>query len=149
MTTKVTGNMTTGLAPLESPSFTGFPTVPTQTPLDNSTNIASTQYVDDAVAAINPTSTLVSSLNVDWSLGNVFYKSISTGTTFTFSNTADGKTISLAVINTSGADVAVAFPAGIKVKTGFSLSVPAGQANIYTFIVANSIIYATVVDGMV
>ena len=35
----------------DSPAFTGTPTVPTQTPLDNSTNIASTQYVDDAVAA--------------------------------------------------------------------------------------------------
>ncbi len=38
-------------AKLVSPAFTGNPTVPTQTPGDNSTRIASTEYVDDAVAA--------------------------------------------------------------------------------------------------
>ena len=39
------------LAPLDSPAFTGNPTVPTQSGGDNSTKIASTAYVDAAVTA--------------------------------------------------------------------------------------------------
>lgn len=38
-------------AKLVSPAFTGTPTAPTQSPADNSTAIATTEYVDDAVAA--------------------------------------------------------------------------------------------------
>lgn len=39
-------------APLASPALTGNPTVPNQSPLDSSTKIANTKYVDDAVAAV-------------------------------------------------------------------------------------------------
>lgn len=105
--------------------------------------------VDITISEVTPPSVSVSALNINWSLGNVFYKSISTGSTFTFSNVADGKTISLIVINTSGSSVNIVLPAGIKVRSGFSLAVPAGQANVYTFVVANSIIYATYADGLV
>jgi hypothetical protein len=53
--TATTGDYTvaqiTGAAPLASPNFTGLPTVPTRPPNDNSTDIASTAYVDAAVAA--------------------------------------------------------------------------------------------------
>jgi hypothetical protein len=46
-------------APLASPAFTGNPTAPTQAPGTNNTRVASTEYVDDAVAAAvggsNPT----------------------------------------------------------------------------------------------
>lgn len=43
-------------APLASPSLTGSPTAPTQTASDNSTKIATTAYVDSAVAAgVSPT----------------------------------------------------------------------------------------------
>lgn len=49
-----------GIAPLASPSFTGAPTAPTATALDNSTKIATTAYVDTAqkyVLAALPTLT--------------------------------------------------------------------------------------------
>jgi hypothetical protein len=39
----------TGAAPLASPAFSGTPTAPTQSPLDNSTKIATTAYTDSAV----------------------------------------------------------------------------------------------------
>jgi hypothetical protein len=39
-----------GAAPLDSPTFTGNPTVPTQAAGNNSTRAASTAYVDDALA---------------------------------------------------------------------------------------------------
>jgi hypothetical protein len=38
-------------APLASPALTGNPTAPTQTPADNSTKVATTAYVEAAVAA--------------------------------------------------------------------------------------------------
>ena len=40
-------------APLASPALTGNPTVPTQTPGDNSTKAASTAYVDAAVSGVS------------------------------------------------------------------------------------------------
>lgn len=39
------------LAPLASPVFTGDPEAPTQSPGDNSTKLATTEYADEAVAA--------------------------------------------------------------------------------------------------
>jgi hypothetical protein len=39
-------------APLESPELTGDPTAPTQEPHDNSTKVATTEYVDNAVAEL-------------------------------------------------------------------------------------------------
>lgn len=42
---------TIGGAPLASPALTGTPTAPTQTALDNSTRLATTAYVEAAVAA--------------------------------------------------------------------------------------------------
>jgi hypothetical protein len=43
------GDMINGFAPLNSPSFTGTPTAPTPTVGDNSTNIATTQFVQETV----------------------------------------------------------------------------------------------------
>ena len=43
------GSMLNGLAPLNSPTFTGTPKAPTPTAGDNSTNIATTQFVGNAV----------------------------------------------------------------------------------------------------
>lgn len=45
-----------GGAPLESPAFTGTPTTPTAAPGTNSTQIASTAYVDAAVVGLAPLS---------------------------------------------------------------------------------------------
>ena len=43
-------NITGTLALIDSPAFTGNPTAPTQTAGDNSTKIATTQYVDTAIS---------------------------------------------------------------------------------------------------
>lgn len=45
-----------GGAPLESPAFTGTPTVPTAAPGTNNTQIASTAYADAAVVGLAPLS---------------------------------------------------------------------------------------------
>ena len=47
----------TPLATLASPAFTGTPTAPTQSALDNSTKLATTAYVDTAVATATPNGT--------------------------------------------------------------------------------------------
>jgi hypothetical protein len=52
------GNMINGLAPLNSPAFTGTPTAPTATVGDSSTDIANTQFVQTAITnafSNNPT----------------------------------------------------------------------------------------------
>jgi hypothetical protein len=46
-------------APLASPALTGSPTAPTQSPSDNSTNIATTAFVQTAIAAIGAGGTLL------------------------------------------------------------------------------------------
>lgn len=43
------GDLLNGLAPLNSPVFTGTPTAPTPTAGDNSTNIATTQFVQETI----------------------------------------------------------------------------------------------------
>lgn len=52
-------DMINGFAPLNSPEFTGEPTAPTPTSGDNSTNIATTQFVQNAITQsfVNPTAT--------------------------------------------------------------------------------------------
>jgi hypothetical protein len=133
-----------------SDTFGTYPAIPTLPQ-----HVTTKSYVDTAVAAVaaTPTSVNITALDINWSSGSVFYKSVSANSTFTFSNyngtVANGKVISVIIINTSGAAITVAFPAGIKVKSGFVLSVPAGQANVYTFIRANAITYASFVDGLV
>lgn len=46
------GVLLSALAPLASPSLTGNPTAPTAPPLTSTTQIATTEYVDDAITAI-------------------------------------------------------------------------------------------------
>lgn len=55
----------TGAAPLDSPAFIGIPTAPTQSPNDSTTALATTEYVDDAVAAAPfPTITDLGGVNI-------------------------------------------------------------------------------------
>jgi hypothetical protein len=61
-------------APLASPSLTGTPTAPTATQGDNSTQLATTAYVDSAVSAggggVDPTLTVLSSTSYTLSAAN-------------------------------------------------------------------------------
>lgn len=47
------------------------------------------------------TSNLITASNIDWSLGNSFYKALGANTVFTFSNSADGHTIVVGLTNTT------------------------------------------------
>lgn len=129
-------------APLASPALTGSPTAPTQSVADNSTKIATTAYVDrDA----NTGTVTISASAIDWSLGTSFYKSIgSTATTFTFSNTVDGKTIVVAVASTTGS---ITLPSVIW-SGGVAPSKTNSKTIIYTFVKINGSVYGSAVDNM-
>ena len=75
----------------------------------------------------------VSALNVDWKLGDCFYKTLASSSTFTFSNIQDGKSITFMVDNISSSTVIVAFPSGIYKDAAFDLNVETGKVNTYTF----------------
>jgi hypothetical protein len=95
---------------------------------------------------IKPTST-VSLLDVDWSLGYIYYKEISANSTFTFSNLEDGKTISLIVKNTGASTYNIVLPTAIK-PSSIDLTIQAGKQNVYTFIATSTSVYATAVTQM-
>ncbi len=98
-----------------------------------------------AAVALTPASVAVSALAIDWSAGQVFTKSISGSSTFTFSNAVDGETI-VFILTTTGSFTA-AFPT-IKWPGGSQPVQTASGTDVYTFIKAGSTIYASVVQAM-
>ena len=111
---------------------------------------ATKKYVDDKFASVGGSSPVDSSLsgtNVDWSVGDTFYKSISSNTVFTFSNTSNAKTISVILKNTSASDITVTFPtcltSGILPTT-----IASGKESLFTFTKSNNKIYAGALTDM-
>lgn len=129
----------------DSPAFTGTPTAPTATQGNNSTQIATTAYVDAAILLGKEAE--ISALDIDWNLAFSYYKSISTGSTFTFSNVQNGKTITVVLTNSSGTDVSVVFPT-LKKTLDFNTTVKAGMSNVYTFIASSGNVYASYIPDM-
>jgi hypothetical protein len=74
-------------APLASPTFTGTPTAPTAASGTNTTQVATTAFVNtvagDSVAALTPAATV----DIDLSSGTIFTLTPDQNTTFTLSNT--------------------------------------------------------------
>jgi hypothetical protein len=123
----------------DSPAFTGTPTVPTQTAGDNSTKIASTAYVDSASGK----DVVIPALNIDWSSGTTFYKSINANSTFTFSNVIAGKTITVVVFNSNGNAVDIVLPTVRVQANAFDTSILSNRANVYVFTSINGAVYAS------
>lgn len=99
------------------------------------------------IAYAIPVSSLISAFNIDWSLSYSFYKTLAANSTFTFSNTQDGKTIIVAVTNTAG-NFTLAWPT-VKWTNG---SVPVltvgAKTDVFTFVKINGILYGSVVQNM-
>lgn len=99
------------------------------------------------VNLVNRPSLVIAALNVDWSLSELYTKSISATTTLTFSNVTSGNVISVIITNSSGSAQIVNFPAGIKWSGGSAItSVPANRSNVYTFEHDGTATYAAVVE---
>lgn len=89
----------------------------------------------------------ISALDINWALGDSFYKLISTNSTFTFSNVSTGQK-TVIIKNTSGASVTVTFPVGILKSGTLNQTILAGKENVYTFLYSNSKTYVAVVADM-
>lgn len=85
--------------------------------------------------------------DIDWNTA-LGYKTLSgAGATFTFSNAANGKSVSFVIVG-DGSDRAVAWPAGIKWVGTSHTTVKANKSNFYSFVQVNSVVYGTVISDM-
>lgn len=94
------------------------------------------------LAFANTAAVSISALDISWADPNfTFFKTLGANSTFTFSNTSEGKTIVVALTNT-GSNFTVTWPAGIKWQLGTPpVQTIGAKTDIYTFIKINSIIY--------
>ena len=70
-TAKKVSELLTLLAPLASPAFTGTPTAPTPASGDNSTKVATTAFVQNAIGGVTPNLDYV--MRVDPETGGIYY----------------------------------------------------------------------------
>ena len=87
--------------------------------------------------------------DIDWSEGFVFWKEIDTNTTFTFSNIADGKVVTLIVKNIEATDRTITLPSGLIGDPNVDLIVEPSKENIYTFVRSNGKTYVSYVSQLV
>lgn len=85
----------------------------------------------------------VPALNIDWSAGTTFYKSVSANSTFTFSNIVPGKTITLVVFNSAVSTIDLTFPTLKTQVNAFETNVISNRANVYVFTSVNGAVYAS------
>jgi hypothetical protein len=126
---------TLGAAPLASPTFTGTPAGPTAAANTNTTQFATTAFVQTAIAgrftrAVNA----VGALDIDCSLGNYFTKTINGNSTFTFSNPPASGTayaFTLELTHTSGT---VTWPASVRWPTDTAPTLNTNKTHLFMFI---------------
>lgn len=87
----------------------------------------------------------ISASAIDWATGNVFQKTISTNTTFTFSNTQDGQTIIVVITDSNSSTVT--WPT-VKWANGTPPTQTVSSIDVYTFFKAGSTFYGSVVQAM-
>jgi hypothetical protein len=86
---------------------------------------------------------------IDWNVA-YNYKTVAGNVTFTFTNAANGKTITIAVVG-DGSTRVLTWPSGIKwgVASSIYTNLTLNKSNLYTFTQINGVIYGTVVYDMV
>jgi hypothetical protein len=88
----------------------------------------------------------ISASAIDWALGNVFTKTLSANTTFTFSNMTDGQTIVVRLTNTAS-NYTVTWPT-VKWSGGVAPTMTIGaKDDVYTFIRIGSTTYGSAVQN--
>jgi hypothetical protein len=91
--------------------------------------------------------TAIAAADIDWSLGNVFTKTLAANTTFTFSNMSDGQTIVVRLTNTAS-NYTVTWPT-CKWSGGVAPTMTIGaKDDVYTFIRIGSTTYGSAVQNM-
>lgn len=87
----------------------------------------------------------IPALNIDWSLTDMFSKTISTAVVFTFSNAADGQTITVS-ITAVGSD-SVTWPGAVQWASGTPPTQTANKTDVYRFTKVGSTIYGSVIQN--
>lgn len=101
---------------------------------------------DIGLGNINNDSMSVAAADINWLLGNVFYKTLSANTVFTFSNLIDGQTIIVAVTNTAS-NYTVTWPT-VSWSGGTAPTQTIGvKTDVYTFVKIGPTIYGAVIQN--
>lgn len=110
------------------------------------TGTASWSWAYTQLNFIPPTSAISASA-IDWSLGNVFTKTLGANTTFTFSNNTNGQTIVVRLTNTAS-NFTVTWPT-VRWAGGTPPTMsPGAVSDVYTFIYDGSNFYGSAVQNM-
>ena len=103
------------------------------------------QRANHTGVSLHPPSAITGT-DIDWAVSNVFTKTLGANTTFTFSNSASGETIIVALTNTAG-NYTVTWPTVIWAGGVAPTQTVGAKTDIYTFIKIGSTIYGNVVQN--
>ena len=112
--------------------------------LSFSTDLAAGRWVSISGGSVAPTDTPITTLDIDWSSGDTFYKSVTTNSTFTFSNLINGKSITIFIKNTSAGNIVLSFPLALKSGV-LNLVVNPNKENAYTFVRSDNKLYVNAI----
>lgn len=87
----------------------------------------------------------IAALEIDWSAGGIYRKTISANSTFTFANATDGMSITVRVTATGA--YGVNWPASVKWPNDTPPAQTANGTTVYTFICDDTAIYGAAVTG--
>lgn len=110
---------------------------------------ASTAAAARTNLGLDPVVTAIPAVDVDWSLGDYFYKTLTAGVVFTFSNTVDGKDVTVALTQDGAGGHTVGWPAGVKWSGGVTptMTTTIAKTDIFTFVKINGILYGSTVQN--
>jgi hypothetical protein len=136
--TQLGGTAAASYALLASPTFTGTPAAPTAAVNTNTTQLATTAFVQTQIAArFLRGITAVAALDIDCSLGNYYTKTINGDSTFTFSNVPVGSAyaFTLELTHTSGT---ITWPATVVWPDDTPPDLTTGRVHLFTFLTDNA-----------
>lgn len=96
----------------------------------------------EALKAVPPVVALAGA-DIDWSLGQVFSKTITANTDFNFQNSSNGKTIVVHLKNTTSSALTLSWPISVR---GGRTSIPANKVLVLTFIAIDNFVFSTGVE---
>ena len=123
----------TTYAKLASPALTGTPTAPTAAVGTSTTQIATAEFVQNAINLHTESVIAVSGSEIDLSLGRAFTKTVSSATTFSITNAPAGKMTTFTLGLTNGGAYSLTWPNSVEWNGGNIPSFPASGFSIISF----------------
>lgn len=99
------------------------------------------EILNETVGTISTTGS-----TIDWSLGNNYEYTLTTGTTISFSNDENGQIISVALIQDGTGGHTVSWPASTKWKSEPTMTSTSGSTDVYTLIKINGTVYGSYIQ---